>query len=154
MPARAGQRKFHDPPSPEEEARRRDFESMMMDADRIMMQTVQTSMSLIGFGFSITTFFTDVSRPIPGQGNGQTARIVGAALLVIGLVLLTGGIWNQRRYRRELQVRYDAVSPGTPAWAAIYGRFTPSYLSAMLLMLVGLLSLASVIVRWLRLSLG
>jgi putative membrane protein len=157
MAAAGGEEREASGPAPtpaHKEARRVTFEAQMMDADRITMQTVQTSLSLIGFGFSISTFFTEVSRPIFAAGGGQMARFMGAALLIIGLVLLSGGLWHQSRYRRELQVRYATLSRGAPVWVGMQTRFTPSYLSAVLLWLVGVLSLGSVIFRWVRLSLS
>ena len=114
----------------------------------MMMQIVQTSLSLIGFGFTITTFFSEVAGRLGGSSGGRGAPILGASLLIIGLLLLTLGTWNQSRYRRELRRRYEALGPGAATWSS-HVRFTPSYTSAVLLMLVGLLSLGLVVVRWL-----
>lgn len=128
--------------------RRVALEQRLIDADRILMQTVQTSLSMIGFGFTITSFFDDVASQIGGLGGGQNARVVGASLLVIGLLLLVMGTWTQSRYRRELQRRYAAGGEGAEAWSGLQSRFTPPYVAALLLMLVGVLSLGSVLLRW------
>ena len=129
------------------EERRLNFERTMMEADRMMMQIVQTALSMIGFGFTITTFFNEVADKIVTPNGGQTARALGIALLVIGLLLLTAGTWTQARFRRELIRRYGVPQPG--AARGLLTRFTPSFLSAVLLMFVGLLTLVSVLVRWL-----
>lgn len=135
--------------SPAEIAERQGaLERRLIDADRTLMQSVQTSLSMIGFGFTITTFFNDVAARIGGVGGGQTARIVGAALLFIGLLLLVMATWTQSRYRRELQRRFAADAGGAAVWTGLESRFTPPYIAALLLMLVGVLSLGSALLRW------
>lgn len=128
--------------------RRREFERTMMEADRMMMQTVQTALSLIGFGFTINTFFNDVAEG-RSVGAGRAARLLGIALLVIGLLLLSLGTWTQSRLRRELMRQQIARGANAADWRGLQSRFTPSYISAVLLMMVGLITLGSVLVRWL-----
>jgi putative membrane protein len=136
------------PPSPiDVEERLLDYERALMEADRMSLYTVQTALSLIGIGFTITTFFSTVAARVGAPGGGQAAIIVGVAMMLIGLQLLTMGTWTQARYRRELRRRYADVSPTGAAWAGLQARFTPSFISAVLLMLVGLLALASVVAR-------
>jgi uncharacterized membrane protein YidH (DUF202 family) len=115
----------------------------------MMMQMMQTSISMIGFGFTINTFFNDVASRIGAPGGGHGARILGVALLAIGLLLLTMGTWNQARYRSELRRRYAEAGDGAAAWRPLVARFTPSYVSAVLLMAAGLFTLVSVLMRWL-----
>jgi putative membrane protein len=141
---------LHAPPPPDDaEERRLDFERNLMEADRMMMQTVQTAMSLIGFGFTITTFFSDFAVRVGAPNGGRGATILGVSLLAIGLLLITGGTWTQARYRRELRRRYADVGSGGAAWAGLQARFTPSFITAVLLMGAGLFSLVSALIRWL-----
>ena len=135
------------PEPPDDEERRIDCERMLMEADRMTMQMVQTSLSLIGFGFSINTFFDTVSNRAIAPNGGQGARILGAALLVVGLQLLIAGTWTQAKYRRELRRRYAAMSPALAVWVLQEARFTPSYVSALLLMIVGVVALAWVLIH-------
>src|SRR3954470_3253801 len=79
------------------EKRRFDIALMLLDADRATMQLVSTSLSLIGFGFSIIAFFNDIT----GGGANRadiSARRLGIALLSLGLLLLTLGLLNQISY--------------------------------------------------------
>jgi uncharacterized membrane protein YidH (DUF202 family) len=114
----------------------------LMEAERTMMQTVQLSLSLIGFGFTITEFFN-------GSGlqshREPRARLVGEALLVLGLLLLAMGLWTHARYRRRLVREIRRVGPG-PTTYGLRLRNAPSFIIAVLLLGVGLLALASVLV--------
>lgn len=137
------------PPSDASEERRLDYERTLMEADRMTMHTVQTSLALIGFGFTITTFFSDVASRAGAPGGGRGAAILGVAMLLIGLQLLVMGTWTQARYRSELRRRYADVGPAGSAWAGLQARFTPGFISAVLLMGAGVFSLVSVMIRWL-----
>jgi uncharacterized membrane protein YidH (DUF202 family) len=129
----------HADPSPQdledEEQRERAFE----DADRIMMQVIQTSLSLIGFGFTINALFQSaVSRGLAPDSDAS-ARRMGLALLSLGLLLLAMGIWNQARRLRLLANRYGL---GRRWLRSVYAyNATPSTLAAILLLIIGALSL-------------
>ena len=41
---------------------REEYDRLLIDADRITMQIVQTALSLIGFGFTLHAFFTIVVK--------------------------------------------------------------------------------------------
>jgi len=60
----------------------RDRQTALIDAERLTMQTVQTALSLIGFGFTINAFFDDHS------GAGVAARRLGLGMLTLGMVFL------------------------------------------------------------------
>ena len=134
------------PPSPQDDHladRCENLEGALVDAERIMMQTVQTSLSLIGFGFSITEFFSS-GGPV-GRGTSN-ARIVGEALLVLGLLLLAMGIWSHARYRAHLVRQIRRTGAGPTAFGLRY-RDTPTFIIAVLLLVVGLFTFVSVFVR-------
>ncbi|HTX48938.1 MAG TPA: DUF202 domain-containing protein, partial [Caulobacteraceae bacterium] len=121
----------HDP----EEDERRD--RAFVDADRIMMQVIQTSLSLIGFGITINALFQSaVARGIAPATDKSLQRL-GLALLVLGLLLLAMGIWNQARRLRVLANRYG----GGRRWlrSPYHYNTTPSILIAVLLLIVGIL---------------
>jgi putative membrane protein len=129
-------------PDPETSVERRlELERAMMDAERIMMQTVQTSLSLIGFGFTITEFF---NMNLGGHPQ-PNARFVGEALLVLGLLQLALGIWTNLRYRRRLIRQIRRAGGRTGSHGAQF-QDTPSYIIAALLLIVGLFSLVTAIV--------
>ena len=122
--------------------RRVELERALVDAERVMMQTVQTSLSLIGFGFTITEFFS--GKDLPVQGAPQ-ARRVGEALLVLGLLLLGMGIWAHTRYRQRLIQAFSA-DDGSVGYG-LHLRDTPSFVIAILLLLVGFATLMTVVFR-------
>jgi putative membrane protein len=132
-------RSTHDP----YRAERAELERALIDAERIMMQTVQTSLSLIGFGFTITEFFSGKGL---GVGAVPRARVVGEALLVLGLLLLAMGLWTHTRYRQRVvrQIRR------TGARSTAFGlrlRDTPTFIIAVLLLILGSLIFLGVLLR-------
>lgn len=117
-----------------------------MDADRLMMQLIQTSLSLIGFGFTINAFFNQVADQGISADANQTARRLGLSLLCLGLFFLAMGIINQARLRLSIRARYRNL----PRQQNLYSA-APSFILAVLLLLVGLAALGSIVSRmWLR----
>ena len=114
-------------------------ERAFVDADRIMMQVIQTSLSLIGFGFTINTLFQSAVVRGLAPATDASARRLGLALLALGLLLLAMGIWNQVRLLGTLTKRYG----GGRRWlgSAYHYNSTPSLLIAVLLLIVGFLGL-------------
>jgi putative membrane protein len=119
------------------------LERALLDAERIMMQTVQTSLSLIGFGFTIAEFFSGAAPGLPVRPN---ARIVGEALLILGLLLLALGIWTHTQYRRDVVRELRRLGVERPAYGTRY-LDTPSFIVAVLLLLIGFLILGGVVIR-------
>jgi uncharacterized membrane protein YidH (DUF202 family) len=117
-------------------------ERALIDADRLMMQMVQTSVSLIGFGFTINAFFSNAA-----MGADRTARRTGLALLCTGLVFLALGIWNQGRLRHAIRVRHKAQGGSDHPRGYRGYSAAPSFLVAVMLLIVGLGALASILVR-------
>ncbi|HVM99097.1 MAG TPA: DUF202 domain-containing protein [Caulobacteraceae bacterium] len=124
-----------------------DLERMLMDAERVMMQFLQASLSLIGFGVTMNTFFQNRAAKGMAPSGDLTAKGVGSGLLVVGLFLLGAGIATQARYRRHLLRRYDAVVVRATQSARFGGRVTPSFVSAVVLFAIGAGALVSMIVR-------
>ena len=123
--------------------RRFAVERMLMEADRMMIQIVNLSVSLIGFGFSINAFFNDAAtRGAVGSGHG--ARMFGLSLVLLGLLFLSMGVWTQARYRRKLMVRYSEPAGFR---APLDGRVTPAFVTALLLLTSGVGALGIMIFR-------
>jgi putative membrane protein len=142
--ARPGRRGFRSAQDADPNARV-EIQRALIDAERIMMQTVQTSLSLIGFGFTIAEFFNGKDLPVH---SAPRARLVGESLLVLGLLLLAMGIWTHSRYRRRLVRDLIRAGAGRQSFGVRLSD-TPSFLVAILLLLVGLLTLVSILFRWL-----
>lgn len=119
-----------------------ELERMLMDAERVLMQMVTLALSLIGFGFSMNTFFNDLATR-PNRAD-HDARMFGIFLVVLGLLFLSMGAWSQARYRRMLIERY-----GAPAGLRVPlgGRGTPAFVTAYLLLAAGFAALAIMMFR-------
>lgn len=110
-------------------------DSALRDVERTMIQIVQTSLSMIGFGFTIHAFLNGVDvQMAAGIDVDQVARRLGLALLTLGLLNLAWGVWNQTRYVNVLKERHPLPS-GTPARQTYRVRST--FVIAGLLLAVG-----------------
>ena len=116
----------------------RDRQTALIDAERLTMQTVQTSLSLIGFGFTINAFFNDVS------GAGLAARRLGLGMLTLGMVFMAMAVWNQIKYRRALARRFRHL-PRTGE--AMPFSASASMTAAFGLLLIGIFGFVSIILR-------
>jgi putative membrane protein len=63
-----------------------------MSADRTLMSVIRTSLSLIGFGFTIFQFFRHLGEAQILSGGVGAARNFGIALVFIGVAMLVLGI--------------------------------------------------------------
>jgi putative membrane protein len=114
--------------------------------ERTLMAWIRTAVSLISFGFTIVQFFQRFSvlqgpaeRPIsPGA-----PRVMGLALIGIGILTLIVGSWQ---YRQSVKYMWQ------PQFRAIAGlseqpHRTPTFFAALVLMLIGLFAFFSVFFR-------
>ena len=129
-----------DPPSKPSSV---DHEVALKDADRLMMQIVQTSLSLIGFGFTINAFFNSVSESVAPSAD-RAARQLGLAMLCLGVLFLAMGVWNQVRYRQALARRFAHLPRSREARA--YSAAS-SMTAALCLLLIGLFGVGSILIR-------
>jgi putative membrane protein len=82
------------------------FERTAMASDRTLMAMVRTSLALIGFGFTIFQFFHRLNDDFLGGRMPPTApRRFGAALIVLGILLLVLGIIKHVRETRARRAR-------------------------------------------------
>ena len=95
----------------------------LRDVERTMIQIVQTSISLIGFGFTIHAFLqnADASASL-GVDIDQIARRIGLALLTLGLLNLGWGLWSQWRFLAVVRRRHP-LPPGSPRGYRIRSTF-------------------------------
>lgn len=119
------------------------FERTALSSDRTLMSIVRTSLSLIGFGFTIFQFFHTLNTKYLDLPDAAPRRF-GFALIALGVILLTLGIFDhareaqaRRRRRRRL---YDKKL------IHHFERTRPSsaMVIAILLLLVGLAAMARV----------
>jgi putative membrane protein len=110
------------------------------------MAIVRTSLALIGFGFTIFTFFHTLSEKYLNLPDGAPRRF-GGALIILGVILLALGILNHwqeaRQRRRQRQDLFGLKLVHRPETAKI----TSSMIIAILLLLVGLVAILRIIAR-------
>ena len=110
------------------------------------MAWVRTAVSLISFGFTIVQFFQRFSQ-MENSGsrpfNPGAPRILGLALIGVGILCLAISAWQYRQgihYLWQTQFRAIAGIDEAP-------KRSPVFLSAMVLILIGLFAFLSVFVR-------
>lgn len=121
------------------------FERTRMSSDRTLMSTVRTSLSLISFGFTIYQVLGKASGVLPHAS--ETARNVGLSLLSLGLVVLAMGIVSHTLFDRELGERRARLHDAGLLHRAVRYHVTPTYVSAVALLAIGLSALGSIVLR-------
>src|SRR5262247_2399045 len=81
------------------------FQRTRMSADRTLMSVIRTSLSLIGFGFTIYQFFRYLRETAgaPQLLRSEAPRNFGMALIMLGVVMLSLGIWRHVAFMLELR---------------------------------------------------
>jgi putative membrane protein len=117
------------------------FQRTRMSAARTLMSVIRTSLSLMAFGFTIAQFFSRLAD----AGGAPAARSFGTALLLLGVLMLALGIFENVRFIVSLRAtRIEMTADGL-----IHGQsaFPPSLVlvTALLLLLVGLIAITSMV---------
>jgi len=72
--------------------------------DRTLLSWVRTSLTLIGFGFTLARFVYDLIEKSELKGVQSTyPREIGIALMILGVSTLIGGAFEYVRFRKKLQ---------------------------------------------------
>jgi putative membrane protein len=121
------------------------FDRTRMSADGNLMSTVRTSLSLIGFGFTIYQVLGKASGVLPRAS--ETGRNLGLAMLSLGLLVLATGIVSYAAYSRELARRRERLYDEGLMHSAPNYSPTATYLSAICLLIIGLGAIASIALR-------
>jgi putative membrane protein len=111
----------------------------VMASDRTLMAWIRTSLSLIGFGFTLAKVFQSLAEEhviIRGPaGNIWSAQAVGMALLVLGVFALIAAIFDHHHDLKQLRA------------AGLARRFSLPTAVASVLAIVGCMGLLSVTMR-------
>ena len=121
------------------------FDRTRWSLDGTLMSVVRTSLSLIGFGFTIYQVFSKASALIPRAD--VTGRNLGLALLTLGLALLIMGLISHSRSERALEQRRQRLQALGLLRSEGRHHTTPTYLTALALLIIGLAALISVALR-------
>jgi len=107
-------------------------------AERTLMAWIRTSISMIGFGFTLAKLFQSLARAnvfIRGPaGNVWTAEGVGLLLITLGTLALVVAVFDHRREIKQLRA------------AGLAGRFSLTMAVASVLAILGVIALLSLMV--------
>ncbi|MGB6677210.1 MAG: DUF202 domain-containing protein [Terriglobales bacterium] len=106
-------------------------------SERTLMAWIRTSISMIGFGFSIYKFFQYLPEEI-AAGNirrPQAPRNLGLTLIALGTVALTAAAWQHRRFLNDI-----GASQTRHVWSI-------SFIVAMAVILIGAVTFYGVLLR-------
>jgi putative membrane protein len=122
------------------------FQRTRMSADRTTMSVMRTSLSLIGFGFTIFQFFQKL-RDAGTLAHAAAPRNFGITLVLLGILMLIGGIIYHVQFMYGLREERKEMTAAGLIHAE--SKFPPSLtlITAVLLLLVGLVAIVSMIFR-------
>jgi putative membrane protein len=114
---------------------------------RTLMASVRTSVSLIGFGFTVAQFFQHMQSQGVGQYSVELPRNLGMVLISAGVISLAVATWQYRKASAYLRgPEFEAIAgAGDPKRRPMHAA---TYFAATVVMLIGLAALASVFWRF------
>jgi putative membrane protein len=125
------------------------FQRTRMSADRTLMSVIRTSLSLIGFGFTIYQFFRYLRETAGGAELVRSAapRNFGLALVILGVVMLSLGIWKHIIFMLELRAERkmfanQGLIPGDDTFP-----ISITLITATMLLMLGLLAIVGMAMR-------
>ena len=120
------------------------FQRTRMSADRTLMSVIRTSLSLISFGFTIAQGFQKLHESAVIK-SASAARNFGAALVMIGILLLAGGIAYHVLYMVQLRRERRSLAQQQLIHAETSYPYSLSLMTAIVLLLLGLVAMVGVI---------
>jgi putative membrane protein len=125
------------------------FQRTRMSADRTLMAVIRTSLSLIGFGFTIYQFFGYLRETAGAMQllRSEAPRNFGLALVILGVVMLSLGIWRHIAFMLELRAEKKTFEdreliPGDDRFP-----ISITLVTATLLWVIGLVALIGMAMR-------
>lgn len=124
------------------------FERTALSSDRTLMAGVRTSLALIGFGFTIFQFFHALNTKYSdGALPSHAPRRFGLALIILGVVMLSVGILNHWHETKARRARRQSLFERNLVHSPEVKKLNSATVVAVLLLIVGLLSILSVAAR-------
>ncbi len=122
------------------------FQRTRLSAERTLMSFIRTSLSMIGFGFTIYQVLKKLveSGLITDLG---ASRHFGTALVALGVILLTGGIFYHLAFMRELRHTRSTMRDSGLIHAESGYPISLTLLTALVLLVLGLAVVASIMFR-------
>jgi putative membrane protein len=125
------------------------FQRTRMSADRTLMSVIRTSLSLIGFGFTIYQFFRYLRETAVASQllRGEAPRNFGMALVLLGVVMLSLGIWKHIVFMLELRAERKTFAdqgliPGDDKFPV-----SITLITATMLLMIGLVAIVGMAMR-------
>jgi putative membrane protein len=125
------------------------FQRTRMSAERTLMAVIRTSLSLIGFGFTIYQFFRYLRETAgaPQLLQSEAPRKFSMALVMLGVVMLSLGIWKHVAFMLELRAQrktfvVQGLIPGDDKFPV-----SITLITATLLLATGLIAIAGMAMR-------
>ena len=90
---------------------------------RTLLAWARTSVSMIGFGFTIYNFYRGFLEELATAGRADAARNLGLALVAAGTVAMIVAVWNYRAVNRSLARLHEMLQipeDFEPRWAIAY----------------------------------
>lgn len=122
------------------------FDRTALASDRTLMAMVRTSLALIGFGFTIFSFFHTLIQKYLDLPTVAPRRF-GGMLIILGIILLTLGIFNHQRETKERRLRRQTLYDQGLIHHPEIVRRSATMVVALLLLLVGILAIFSIVTR-------
>jgi putative membrane protein len=104
---------------------------------RTLLAWARTSVSMIGFGFTIYNFYRGFLEDIGGTRGDDAARNLGLALVAAGTLAMLVAVWNFWSINKALAALDSAFSIPQE----LKQRWIYSYVLAAVLMVIGLITL-------------
>jgi putative membrane protein len=125
------------------------FQRTRMSADRTLMAVIRTSLSLIGFGFTIYQFFRYLleTAGVTQLLRSEAPRKFGMGLVMLGVVMLSLGIWKHVAFMLELRAERktfvdQGLIPGDDKFPV-----SITLITATLLLTIGLIAIVGMAMR-------
>lgn len=120
------------------------FQRTRLSADRTLMSVIRTSLSLIGFGFTIFQIFQKLHDAGVLKSSGAPRRF-GEALVYLGIGMLVLGIGYHIAFMAGLRAERKALKAEGLVHAESHFPASLTLIVAILLLLIGLLAIFSMI---------
>lgn len=123
------------------------IERTRMSADRTLMSVLRTSLALIGFGFTVAQAFRQLHKVDPAAISDEGARNFGLALVLLGVLMLAMGIVSHAVLDHQITERRGRLFTQGLLHREIRYHATPTFIVAVLLLLIGLAAAAGIVFR-------
>lgn len=120
-----------------------------MSADRTLMSVIRTSLALIGFGFTIYQFFRYL-RESAGAAQiirGAAPYNFGLALVMLGVAMLSLGIWKHVAFMLELRAERKSFADRGLILGDDWFPISVTLITATLLLMIGLIAIVGIAMR-------